>query len=222
MILAELSYILPPPSPNSKPPTHLRQTPSYALALLGLYLCSYPDSFAHQTHWSRTLLTLGSQIFPKNALLGRFWPGLGAQLLCLSILTSPSLQTLFSSRIPASLGSISYSLYLLHGTLMRTLLAYIVFGPMYFSARVVQPELSPDPLVAQPGELVLMLEVALFCTVLLGAVRLWAVRVEPWFARATAGLDGFARSWGKGWRGWSGSRAGERQNGSVLPIARSE
>ena len=112
---------------------------------------------------------------------------------------------------------------------MRTLLAYLVFGPMYlFSASgqrvVVQPELSPDPLVAQPEELLLMLEIVLFCVALLGVVRLWAVRVEPYFARATAGLDGFARSWGKGWTGWSGGGglAGgrERQNRSVLPITR--
>ena len=229
MILAELTHILRP----RKSPTHLSQTPSYALALFGLYLCSYPDSFAHQTPWSRSLLHLGFKIFPEHAMLGRFWPGLGAQLLCLAILTSPTLRSALSHRWCVWLGSISYALYLLHGTFIRTIMTYLVFGPVYLSsspsARVVQPDLSPDPLVAQPSAPILLLEVALFSAILLGGVQLWSVRVEPYFAKATGRFDGFARTWGAGYRRWSGggglaaggswSRGRAREIGSVLPIA---
>lgn len=47
--------------------------------------------------------------------------------MLLSVLYSPLLRSLFSHRIPVFLGSISYGMYLLHGTFIRLPLAWILF-----------------------------------------------------------------------------------------------
>ena len=60
--------------------------------------------------------------------LKRVYCTIGAFLLITSILFSPALQHLLSNRHLVFLGSISFSMYLLHATMMRTVLAWIVFG----------------------------------------------------------------------------------------------
>lgn len=59
--------------------------------------------------------------------------------MILSILYSPLLRSLLSRRIPVFLGSISFSLYLLHGTFIRLPLTWVVFKflPRYPSLQVI-------------------------------------------------------------------------------------
>ena len=59
--------------------------------------------------------------------------------MILSILYSPLLRSLLSRRIPVFLGSISFSLYLLHGTFIRLPLTWWLFK---FLARY--PAVLPD------------------------------------------------------------------------------
>ncbi|KAI5288855.1 hypothetical protein KEM54_004782 [Ascosphaera aggregata] len=99
-------------------------------ALKHLFLGSlFPDQFANQAAWSRRLENIGHHIFPTNANQGRYWPALGSNILCASILYSSSLRNLLSHRFCTWLGSNSFSIYLLHGILIRTVLTWITFGP---------------------------------------------------------------------------------------------
>src|ERR1700724_77178 len=52
---------------------------------------------------------------------------IGGIFMILSILYSSLLRSLFSRRIPVFLGSISYSLYLLHGNFIRLPLTWVLF-----------------------------------------------------------------------------------------------
>lgn len=213
MILAEISFLLPAPRrhPSSPRSILLIEIPSYLCALLGLYLCSFPEHFPEQRPWSRQLLKLGLAIFPKGSFLYRFWAGLGAQLLCLAILMSPSMRRALSSRPLQWLGTISYSLYLVHGTLIRTVLTWLVFGPMALSPSArVQTELADIPLIAQPPAAVIMVILVIFWPVMLAGVRVWSVKVEPLFGRLTAWFEQFAGHCGddesrSGKKGWEGS-----------------
>ncbi|KAL1969620.1 hypothetical protein VTN77DRAFT_8173 [Rasamsonia byssochlamydoides] len=209
MILAELSLI-----PRSKPKSTIANVIPYLFAILGLYLCSFPDSFYEQAAWSRQLWQIGLVIFPPNPMFGRFWTGIGAQILCFSILFSPSMRNALSNRYLLWLGGISYPLYLLHGPLMRSVMAYMLFLP---ASLTFKPDLledgTPDPesLIPVPSRLTLCLILPFFFAFLLVVVRLWAVKVEPYFGTATDAFERFARTWGK-----ESSNSG-KQNGSVLP-----
>src|SRR5579859_2801897 len=60
-------------------------------------------------------------------------------LMILSVLYSPLLRSLFSYRIPIFLGSISFGMYLLHGTFIRLPLAWLLFKflPRFPSLNVI-------------------------------------------------------------------------------------
>lgn len=114
----------------------------YIILPVALTLMSYPSSYAHLAPWSNYLQDLGIYYFPAWAWneydepfmvpsidLGRAYPGLGAQILCTCVLFSAGLRRAFESKWMGWLGSVSMGIYLLHGPLMRSLLAYMVFGP---------------------------------------------------------------------------------------------
>ncbi|PGH06076.1 hypothetical protein AJ80_08244 [Polytolypa hystricis UAMH7299] len=216
MVLAELSFYLKPTSPS-----RLTSPIPYLSALLGLYLCSYPDSFAEQTPWSRQLLELGQRIFPQGAMMGRYWPGLGAQILCFSVLNSPSMRKALSSPVLKWLGGLSYPIYLLHGMVMRSLMAWLTFGPVAISASLhqqthQQQELADHQqpasftnttdLIPQPSPFVILIALPLFFAALLALASSWAKHVEPIFAQTTVRFERFARTLGGG--GGVGARKG--------------
>jgi hypothetical protein len=60
--------------------------------------------------------------------LARLIPLLAASLLIFSILFSPLLRQSLSHRYLVFLGGISFSMYLLHAILMRTILAWVIYG----------------------------------------------------------------------------------------------
>jgi peptidoglycan/LPS O-acetylase OafA/YrhL len=211
MILAELSFMRQS-MPKSK--STLANLLPYLLAILGLYLMSFPDSFYEQAAWSRRLWQIGLVIFPANPLFGRFYAGIGAQILCLAILLSPSMRNVLSNRYLLWLGSMSYPLYLLHGPLLRSVMTYMLFLP---ASLTFKPDLledgTPDPesLIPAPGCLTLFLLLPIFFVFLLAVVRLWAVKVEPYFGAATASFERFARTWGRE------SVNSPKENNGVLP-----
>ena len=153
-------------------------------AILGLYLMSFPSEFQDWKKWTRQLLILGWAIFPEGADLSRFWSGIGAQVLCISVFFSPDLQALCSAPAAMWLGKISFSLYLLHGPLMRSLLAWLAFGPQ----RLTGPTYV-DGFMTLPGRLHLIIVLPIFAAVVLGLSLLWTSRVEPYFGKITSALQ---------------------------------
>lgn len=147
---------------------------------------SFPSEYSQDAAWSRFLYDLGTNITPGHSELARFWPGIGAQILCASIMVSQTLRQLLSGELLAYLGGISFSLYLLHGTLMRTVLAWMTFGPAILSGRDLVP---PSGYYAQPGDGWFLLILPLFLAFLMAVVHIWSVKVEPIFARATKNLE---------------------------------
>lgn len=213
MILAELSFF-PQPKPNSK----IAAVIPFGFATLGLYLCSFPDSFAEQAHWSRQLINVGYRIFPVGGLLGRWWPGVGAQILCFSILYSPPMRRALSSKYLQWIGGLSYATYLIHGTLMRTVMTWLIFGPNAMFGVTLKDVGVTDPqqahLIPQPRPVMLSIRLAVFAAFLLTAANLWNNKIEPVFGAATARIERVSRTWGRS--GVSSSGRGTFKD-SLLP-----
>jgi hypothetical protein len=152
---------------------------------------SYPSDFAKDALWSRNLTTLAEMISPSYGDMARFWASIGAQLLCLSIYFSPPLRRTLSLPIPCYLGSVSFSMYLLHGPLMRSVLATIVFGPAALKGQIQK---GGDGFLRYPipPKWTFLFTLPLFAAILVGCVHLWATKVDPIFARVTKALEGFA------------------------------
>lgn len=211
MMLAEISMDMPPEViSKGRKRIPLREIFSYFLVVLGLYLCSFPDSFYETAPWSTRLWKIGQVIFPSGALYGRFWPGIGAQLLCFGILNSPSMRKALSHRWLMWLGGMSFPLYLLHGPLLRSLMTYMVFLIPSFT---FTPE-DANSLIPVPNTLVLCITLPVFFIIMLILVKLWALHVEPWFGVWTDAFEKFARSWGQG----KVSSVQWRKSNGILPL----
>jgi hypothetical protein len=105
-----------------------------ALTVLSLFLASYPDE-PERAAWSRVSKSLfdryitisGGKPLVISLTIGethRTIAAIASILLITSIIFNPSLQRLLSHRFLVFLGSISFPLYLLHGTFMRTALTW--------------------------------------------------------------------------------------------------
>jgi peptidoglycan/LPS O-acetylase OafA/YrhL len=170
----------------------------YLSAALGLLLMSFPNEYYDWASWSRRLHELSSVMFPPGVELGRAWPGIGAQILCCSVCFSHSLRRALSQKFLLWLGGVSYSLYLLHGPLMRSVLAWMVFGPMTSNGKWVTPRdedysaAESSDYIPLPGWPAFVLILPVFWAFLLLMVHIWSSKIEPKFAAATKWFEDLA------------------------------
>ncbi|KAK6533611.1 hypothetical protein TWF694_002548 [Orbilia ellipsospora] len=100
----------------------LKKTGLVVLFILSLYLCSYPEVSPQPD--STTGFTFLEALTPPRYTEDtwhRFWLTLGAYLLVFSIMMLPKIHTILCSKLFQYLGRISFSLYLVHGTIVRSL-----------------------------------------------------------------------------------------------------
>ena len=153
------------------------------LAFLGLFLMSFPSQFQTWAPWCSFLLEWFYIIAPQNAEVSRFWPSIGAQLLTFTIIMSPHLRRALSHSWLLFLGQISFPLYLLHGSFMRSILAWLLFAQQ--NLQRVEEDGKQYMRYPLPGLLTFAIVLPIFITILLSASHLWAVKVEPWFGWIT-------------------------------------
>ncbi|KAM7212029.1 Acyltransferase 3 [Rhypophila decipiens] len=108
------------------------------LLIFGGYIGSYPHEKENYAKWSLDLLhwlvakddegSRGSFIVPKGAHPGRRCTSFFIQSVAISVFLSHSLQNLLSHRLLTWLGHHSFAVYLTHGTILRTVGMWIVYG----------------------------------------------------------------------------------------------
>lgn len=168
--LASISHFLAPP-----------------MAAIALVLMSFPSQFQEWAPWSKFLLDWFRILSPENAELSRFWPTIGAQLLCLTVVLSPHLRRVLSHPYLLWLGKVSFPLYLLHGSFMRSILSWLLFARqdlMEFEER----EGDQTSIVMKyplPGYPTFIVVAPLFFVTLFSVTHVWAMKVEPQFAIIT-------------------------------------
>jgi len=182
IMLAELNY--------SRYPLLLSQfSPYFAppLVLIALVFMSFPSQFHNHAPWSDMLLKWHYMVAPANAEVQRFWPSLGAQLLILTCVLSPHLRRMLSQRYFLWLGKISFPLYLLHGSIMRTVLAWLLFSRSQLVE--VQEQSGQQTLVLMkypiPGYTMFFISLPIFFVILFSLTHIWAQKVEPYFGIIT-------------------------------------
>jgi peptidoglycan/LPS O-acetylase OafA/YrhL len=191
MLYAELSFS----------PTLLRRlcalSPflSPALLVFGAYLMSYPQEDFLRAIWSRNLDFFIQHIAPRVHSNERFSVSLGAICLVAGIMISQRARCILSHRFPVWLGSVSYAIYLLHTTLMRTVLVNILL----LGSKKEEHDLLWTGTVQKvqaytlPGFWWSAISVSIFWAVLLACSQAWKVYVEPCFERITQQLQDWSR-----------------------------
>lgn len=182
IMLSELS--------NSEYPLRLSPlSPFFAppMVLIALVLMSFPSQFQTWAPWSNFLLEWFNKVSPANAELSRFWPTIGAQLLCLTVVLSPHMRRGLSHPWLLWLGKVSFPLYLLHGSFMRSLLSWLLFAREHL---VEFEERNGDESIIimkypLPGYTTFIIVMPVFFVILFTATHLWATKVEPQFGLIT-------------------------------------
>ena len=148
---------------------------------------SFPAEYQKVQPWSRFLLNLHYKVFPTYAFLDRSWPTTGAALLCFTVIMSPHLRMILSRRPLLWLGKISFPLYLLHGSFMRSILAWLIFARQH----LIEMEerngaetyvVMKYPLPNFPTFLVVF---PIFLPILFFSTHIWANKIEPHFGAIT-------------------------------------
>lgn len=105
-----------------------RRVVSCILCLSGLLICSYPGEHAEWATWSQFMKDAAHYIFPPEVNIGRRYSALGVDLIIAAIYISPATKEFLSSSLLLWLGKQSFAVYLIHGTLLRTVLCWSLYG----------------------------------------------------------------------------------------------
>ena len=160
---------------------------SASLIFLGMYFMSYPEENPSWARWSQNLTLLGDYIFPKNSEYARYYPGFGVNLLTLGVMFNNTAKKILSTSFFCWMGKLSFPIYLLHAPLIRTVLAWVLFGAS------VRPDQGKDENGNQlpPGWLpianrwVVVIALPLFYVFLYRVANLWAQYVDPFCGQVT-------------------------------------
>ena len=195
------------------------------LAVFSLILLSYTSHAPTRQPWSHVLHRFGTRYLPEDAegSLDRTYGGIGGALLLASTIISPHARYMLSRKPLKWLGKVSFAIYLLHGTVLRTVFSWILFFGQDLQQVV---ETAPDGFVHSEWKYVVpgVLHCAFATIVSFGVILLvshvWNVKVEPVFARITIGLDKIltGRLSNNGMTPILGK--GQDEKTSVLPVAR--
>jgi peptidoglycan/LPS O-acetylase OafA/YrhL len=121
------------------------------LAIVGLFIGSYPPGSPELSAWSWFLYQSGNPFLPSYCNysirqitadeIGEYewaYTLIGTVVFIFAIQFSSFLRQLLSSRIAVFLGSISFPMYLLHSFLMRSVLVWVIYGVIPDSGGLVR------------------------------------------------------------------------------------
>jgi len=138
---------------------------------------------------------MGIRFLPKATAdaMDRMYGSLGGILLVLGILISPHARWALSRSVPTWLGKVSFAIYLIHGTMLRTVFAWVlhlgqglaVFGEFLEDGSEYRFERYPVPGFWKCAFATVVMAV---CTC--AASQLWNMKLEPLFAKITTKLEG--------------------------------
>ena len=162
------------------------------LLIIGFMLASYPESEPTWMSWSSIMADAGSYLFPEHNDTPRFYTGVGLDFIALGIHFSPSIKSLLSSKYLLWLGKNSFAVYLIHGTLLRTVLVWMIFG-ISLPADVTKEDGTTE--AGQPlqicGRARWYFWLPIWLVGLYSIVNLWTKHVDPWCGRVTEKLVGY-------------------------------
>ena len=171
------------------------------LTCTGLLIASYPGEHPEWALWSDYMREFAGYIFPADINIGRRYSALGLDMVIFAIYISPSTQEFLANSLLLWLGKQSFAVYLVHGTLLRTVLCWMLYGisGQPWSGEIVNEKGQPiyddfgEPMhphwipIRPPWVVAISIPVWIGLVYLCAA--LWTAFVDPLCAKATQKLE---------------------------------
>jgi hypothetical protein len=182
----------------SQDPTHqswcnARKWPGRLLTpiflILGLYLASYPEAEPGWMPWSKAMEDWSHYIFPRENDTPRFYTAIGLIFITLGIHFSNAAKSFLSSKYLLWFGKHSFAVYLLHGSLLRSILAWMYFGVHLPRDIIVEGGgIQPGPPLQICGRFQFWALLPVWLGIVYLSAFYWTKYVDPWCARTTERL----------------------------------
>jgi len=158
------------------------------LIVIGLFIASYPADKAETVGWSAQLHKIHG-IFPPGSFLPKRYTALGVDTCIVAIFISPALRELLSTRVFLWLGKVSFAVYLTHGTLLRTVLTWMLYGTISTATEPPKNEKGEPIWLQRRPWPVMAISIPVWLCLVYTIAYLWTVHVDGWCARLTAKLE---------------------------------
>ncbi|RMZ91472.1 hypothetical protein DV736_g1289, partial [Chaetothyriales sp. CBS 134916] len=167
------------------------------LCLLSLFLMSYTEIARERAPWTAVLFKFASRYLPiDNA--GRYertYGTIGSIILIFSIIISPYMRWVLSRKPLRFLGKISFGIYLLHGMVLRSVFAWILF---FGAGKAEFVETEPDETYYDyrypvPGVIHCGVATTVAGIIILAASHIWNAKIEPWLGKITSVTEDIVR-----------------------------
>lgn len=204
MFLADLSNH-PPAIDYAASHTWVRRFFAPFCIIIGLVFASYPEDHADWIGWSERIRSFLDYVLPPGADYATFASAFGLEFISLGILFSPAIKDILSHRYFLWLGKNSFAVYILHGTFVRTVLTWLLYGISLPVETVGENgELIPGDPITKGGVLGEIFVLPMFFVGLYAVAHYWTIYVEAWCAKCTRALESYVFE--------------EGEKGTVLPM----
>ncbi len=171
-----------------------RRVLTVVLLLLGLFSASYPVTHPDYAGWSRFLEDKARYLFPPDVDVGRRYAAVGLDMIAVAIFLSPTAKELLSSPYLLWLGKNSFAVYLTHGTLLRTVFVWMLYGisgQPWVETKNEAGETVPPPWLPQRGPVVTFVSIGIWTGLVYLVAHLWTTYVDSYAARLTQSLESY-------------------------------
>ncbi|PGH17686.1 hypothetical protein AJ79_01048 [Helicocarpus griseus UAMH5409] len=177
MMLAQLQVDLGPRATSLLP----KPVPTI-LIVLGLFMCSYPQEHAEWIFWSRSMKSMIQQVIPLYTDDTRYWVSLGTTTAMVGVFFSHNARRILTLPLFNFIGRVSFPVYLLHNTLMRTVLVWLAYSysAMKFPASDAQGNVVE---LSRAGTVGFIFILPIFYIILYAIGYAWTLYVDPWCAK---------------------------------------
>ncbi|KAJ2890054.1 hypothetical protein MKZ38_002532 [Zalerion maritima] len=143
---------------------------------LAMFFASYPQNASDWAPWSNWMRIVMESITHKESDVRRYWDSLGACTLFVAIFLSGPLRRLFTSKVFNFIGRVSFPVYLMHNTLIKTVLAWMVYFPSYLNPKFNDQGEKLD--LEAPGKIHMTVAIVAFYYILYRLGYLWTCTID--------------------------------------------
>lgn len=170
---------------------YLRKAITMPLAVAGLLIASYPGEHPEWATWSNVMFESARYIFPPEVNVGKRYTALGIDMIILAIYLSPTTKEFLSNRLLLWLGKQSFAVYLIHGTMLRVVLCWMLYGisGQPWNGREAGTDDERDDWLPLRSPVVVGISIPVWIGLVYICAAAWTAYVDPFCARMTAKLE---------------------------------